>query len=225
MMALAAQMKLEADLVPRARRGGKGQPVSGSPAQRAGDGPVGDPARRVDPAEPVQDVTGGCGNLGHGGQGQPTERAGPGSIANSRTDARRDDRGIGWRSRPPPQGKGLAVRQELSAPGLAPRRPRPHGVPDHRQRRHRPRPAAPGARLSGPASYPRRAAQRRPGTPSGSGRRRGGPCCRAGRTVFAARPLRILAGSRGTGPGSRRAAPRIRGRCAVPPVRDIARGV
>jgi hypothetical protein len=45
------------------------------------------------------------------------------------------------------------------------------------------------------------------------------PCCRAGRMVFAARPLRILAGSRGTGPGSRRAAPRIRGRCAVRPVR------
>jgi len=66
--------------------------------------------------------------------------------------------------------------------------------------------------------------QRRPGTPSGSGRRRGGPCCRAGRTVFAARPLRIPAGSRGTGPGSRRAAPRIRGRCAAQPVRDIARG-
>jgi hypothetical protein len=67
MMALAAQMKLEADLVPLARRGGKGQPVSGSPAQRGGDGRVCDPARRVDPAEPVQDVTGGCGNLGNRG--------------------------------------------------------------------------------------------------------------------------------------------------------------
>jgi hypothetical protein len=65
--------------------------------------------------------------------------------------------------------------------------------------------------------------QRRPGTPSGSGRWRSGPCCRVGRMVFAARPLHILAGSRGTGPGSRRAA-RTRGRCAVRPVRGHCPG-
>jgi hypothetical protein len=65
--------------------------------------------------------------------------------------------------------------------------------------------------------------QRRPGTPSGSGRWRSDPCCRVGRMVFAARPLHILAGSRGTGPGSRRAA-RTRGRCAVRPVRGHCPG-
>lgn len=54
-----------------ARRGGKGQPVTRAPPQDAGDGPVGDPARRVDAAEPVQDVTGSGRNLGSDRQGQP----------------------------------------------------------------------------------------------------------------------------------------------------------
>jgi hypothetical protein len=38
--------------------GGQGQPVTAAPAQRGDGHPVGDPARGVDPAEPVDQVGG-----------------------------------------------------------------------------------------------------------------------------------------------------------------------
>ena len=74
-----------------ARVGGQGQPVTAGPAQRAGDGPVGDPAGGVDAADPVDHI---LGRRRHGlgvGQGQRPARGGPGPLPGLRDAGRRDE--------------------------------------------------------------------------------------------------------------------------------------
>ena len=81
-----------------ARRNGESQPVPGLPAQRAGHGPVGDPARGIHPAEPVQHVIRDGRDFrrdGHGqaaGRGRPGVRPGawPGPRGNEGSDERGD---------------------------------------------------------------------------------------------------------------------------------------
>ena len=79
-----------------ARGGGNGQPVAGLPAQRAGHGPVGDPARLVHPAEPVHHVIRDRRDFRRGGDRQAAGRprpavlpaAGPGTRGNEGSDER-----------------------------------------------------------------------------------------------------------------------------------------
>ena len=68
----------------------------GLPAEDA-DGPVADPARHVDPAEPVDHLIRQSRGLGRGRQRQPPDRGRPAACAGSRAVARRDDRGDGLR--------------------------------------------------------------------------------------------------------------------------------
>ena len=75
-----------------ARGGGEGQPVSGLPAQRAGHGPVSDPARLVDPAGPVHHVTGDRRDLRRRGHRQAAGRGRPAVLPCTRPGPRRDER-------------------------------------------------------------------------------------------------------------------------------------
>ncbi len=63
-----------------ARGGGEGQPVAALPAQRAGHGPVGDPARLIHPAEPVHHAIRNRRDLWHGGDRQAAEWSGPAML-------------------------------------------------------------------------------------------------------------------------------------------------